>query len=46
VEADRQVRVLDKLRERRAAEHRAAAERAEHKRLDDVAATQWGNRRP
>ena len=45
VEADRQVRVLDKLRERRAAEHRAAAERAESKRLDDVAAVQWGNRR-
>ncbi len=46
VEADREVRVLDKLRERRAADHRAAAERAESKLLDDIATTRWEHRRP
>jgi flagellar FliJ protein len=46
VEADREVRVLDKLRERRAAEHRAAAERAENKVLDDIATTRWEYRSP
>ena len=41
VDADRQVRVLDKLRERREREHRYAAERAESKRLDEVGANRW-----
>ncbi|HYO24513.1 MAG TPA: flagellar export protein FliJ [Lacipirellulaceae bacterium] len=41
VEADRQVRVLDKLRERRAAQHRAAQTAAEDRRLDEVAITRW-----
>jgi flagellar export protein FliJ len=39
VEADRGVRVLEKLDERRRAEHRKQQERAEHKQLDEVAAT-------
>jgi flagellar FliJ protein len=41
VDADRQVRVLDKLRERREREHRYAAERAEAKRLDEVGANRF-----
>jgi flagellar FliJ protein len=41
VAADQQVRVLDKLRERRQREHRYAAERAEAKRLDEVGANRW-----
>jgi flagellar FliJ protein len=41
VEADRQVRVLDKLRERRAAQHAAAQNAADAKRLDEIAATRW-----
>lgn len=46
VEADRQVRVLDKLRERRAAQHAAAQNAADAKRLDEIAATRWeANRR-
>jgi flagellar biosynthesis chaperone FliJ len=35
------VRILDKLRERREREHRAAAEAAEAKRLDELAASRW-----
>ena len=41
VEADREVRVLDKLEERQRREHREAADRAETKVLDEVAATRW-----
>lgn len=41
VEADRQVRALDKLRQRRQSEHRAAAERAEAKRLDEIGTNRW-----
>jgi flagellar FliJ protein len=41
VEADREVRVLDKLEERQRDEHREAANRAETKVLDEVAATRW-----
>lgn len=37
VEADRQVRVLEKLRERKAAAHRLLEEQSEMKELDDVA---------
>jgi flagellar export protein FliJ len=37
VESDRQVRVLDKLDERKRHEHRQAAERAEVKEFDEVA---------
>lgn len=39
VEADRAVRVLDKLDERRRAEHRKQQERLEHRLLDEVAST-------
>jgi flagellar export protein FliJ len=39
VEADRGVRVLEKLDERRRADHRRQQERTEHKQLDEVAAT-------
>jgi flagellar export protein FliJ len=39
VEADRAVRVLEKLDERRRADHRRQQERWEHKQLDEVAAT-------
>lgn len=39
VEADRAVRVLDKLDERRRAEHRKQQERSEHRLLDEVAST-------
>ncbi|HEX5106729.1 MAG TPA: flagellar export protein FliJ [Pirellulaceae bacterium] len=38
-EADRQVRVLEKLRERQFADHRQRANRLEIKELDEVAAT-------
>ncbi|MBL9162592.1 MAG: flagellar export protein FliJ [Planctomycetaceae bacterium] len=41
VDADREVRVLDKLEERQRAQHRLAAMRAETKRLDEVAAVRW-----
>jgi flagellar export protein FliJ len=37
VEADRAVRVLEKLDERRRAEHRILQERNEHKQLDEIA---------
>jgi flagellar protein FliJ len=36
VEADRQVRVLEKLRERQAAAHRREADRQEAKQLDEI----------
>jgi flagellar protein FliJ len=39
VEADRAVRVLDKLDERRRDEHRKEQERAEHRQLDEIAST-------
>ena len=45
VEADRQVRVLDKLRERRLEQHRQSQQAAEAKRLDDVATTRWERER-
>ncbi len=41
VEADRQVRILEKLRERRQRQHRAAEQAAEAKRLDELAASRW-----
>jgi flagellar FliJ protein len=41
VEADRQVRVLDKLRERRRELHARAAQAAEAKQLDEIASTRW-----
>jgi flagellar FliJ protein len=41
VEADREVRVLDKLEERQRRQHFEAAERADAKRLDEVATTRW-----
>ncbi|BBO34011.1 flagellar export protein FliJ [Lacipirellula parvula] len=41
VEADREVRVLDKLEERQRANHRAAATLAETKQLDEVASVRW-----
>ncbi len=41
VEADRQVRVLDKLHDRRRSQHEQASQAAEAKRLDEVAATRW-----
>jgi flagellar protein FliJ len=41
VEADREVRVLDKLEERQRRHHREAAQRAEMKTLDEVAVTRW-----
>jgi flagellar export protein FliJ len=39
VEADRAVRILDKLDERRRAEHRQQTERAEYRQLDEIAST-------
>ena len=42
VEADREVRVLEKLRERQAEQHRREEELREAKRLDEVATQQWG----
>ena len=44
VEADRQVRVLEKLRERQAAAHRQAEARLEIKQFDELAAI--GHRPP
>jgi flagellar FliJ protein len=44
VEADRQVRVLEKLRERRAAEYARAAERREAKQLDEVGILEYVQR--
>jgi len=41
VEADREMRVLDKLEERKRQQHREAAQRAETKVLDEVASTRW-----
>jgi flagellar protein FliJ len=41
VEADRAVRVLDKLDERKRDDHRREAGRHETKQLDEVAITQW-----
>lgn len=41
VEADREVRVLDKLEERQRAQHRIGAVRAETKLLDEVASVRW-----
>jgi len=39
VEADRAVRVLEKLDERRRAEHHKRQERIEHRQLDEIAST-------
>ncbi len=44
VEADRAVRVLDKLDERRRAEHRLHQQRAEHRQLDEIASTRHRSR--
>lgn len=44
VEADREVRVLDKLDERRFAEHRLAAQRAEAKVLDEIGTNMAGGK--
>jgi flagellar protein FliJ len=41
VEADREVRILDKLEERQRRQHRDTAARAEAKTLDEVATTRW-----
>ena len=41
VEADRAVRVLDKLDERRRTEHRQEAERAQYRLLDEIASTRY-----
>ncbi len=41
VEADRDVRVLDKLRERRLAQYQYAEQCAEAKVLDEIAAMRW-----
>jgi flagellar export protein FliJ len=41
MEADRGVRVLDKLDERRRREHRRQQERLETKQLDEFASTRW-----
>ena len=41
VEADRAVRVLDKLDEQHRENHRREAQRQETKQLDEVAITQW-----
>jgi flagellar FliJ protein len=45
VEADRQVRVLEKLRERQAAAHRRDAERLEVKQFDELATQAFVRRR-
>jgi flagellar FliJ protein len=45
VEADRQVRVLEKLRERQAAAHRREADRLEMKQLDEAAVLGYVHRR-
>ena len=44
VEADRQVRVLEKLRERQEAAHRSQQQRLEVKQLDEVAAIAYARR--
>jgi flagellar FliJ protein len=44
VEADRQVRVLEKLREKQATAHRRQAERLEAKQLDEVAILGYARR--
>lgn len=41
VEADREVRILDKLEERQRQAHQLSMSRAEAKLLDEVAATRW-----
>ncbi len=41
VEADREVRILDKLEERQRAQHKIGAIRAETKLLDEVASVRW-----
>jgi flagellar protein FliJ len=41
VEADREVRVLDKLEDRQRRQYKEAAARAETKTLDEVASTRW-----
>jgi flagellar protein FliJ len=41
VEADREVRILDKLEERKRQQHREEALRTETKVLDEVASTRW-----
>lgn len=41
VEADREVRILDKLEERQRQAHQLSTSRAEAKLLDEVAATRW-----
>ena len=41
VEADREVRVLERLDERYRTEHRELAQRTENKQLDDVACQTW-----
>jgi flagellar protein FliJ len=41
VEADREVRILDKLEERKRQQHREASQRTETKVLDEVATTRW-----
>lgn len=41
VEADREVRVLDKLEERQRKQHQIAVVRAETKLLDEVASVRW-----
>ena len=46
VEADRAVRVLDKLDERRRAEHRKAQQRTEHRELDEIASTRHRAQKP
>jgi flagellar FliJ protein len=46
VEADRQVRVLEKLRERRRQQHLQAEQAADAKRLDEVATSRWEAKSP
>jgi flagellar export protein FliJ len=41
VAGDREVRVLDKLRERGERQHRRTAERAQAKQLDELASNRW-----
>jgi flagellar FliJ protein len=44
IEADRQVRVLEKLRERQLEQHRATEDAREVKALDEVAQRVWGDK--
>lgn len=46
VEADREVRVLDKLRERRLAQHRQAQQAKDAKQLDETAVMRHGAKTP